>query len=322
MKQNFYALILLGLTFFNVQASADSSSVESNAAVDSTILKQLEIEQSLKYQTGEITLGSNIAKLRVPKGFKFLDATQSKTVLTTLWGNPPDESTLGLLLPEDITPLSENFSYVVEISYSEEGHIEDDDAEDINYEDLLKEMQEDAKNGNTDRAAAGYPTMELVGWAAPPFYDADNKKLHWAKEIKFGDAKTNTLNYNIRVLGRKGVMVLNIISDIDKLNLVKPKVNTILGSVEFTEGNKYSDFNPDIDKVAAYGIGGLIAGKVLAKVGFFAVFAKLWKFILIGVVAGFAALKKFIFGKKKNESPAEEPGAEVMETTEEKKEQE
>ncbi|TYA89160.1 DUF2167 domain-containing protein, partial [Seonamhaeicola marinus] len=62
---------------------------------------------------------------------------------------------------------------------------------------------------------------------------------------------------------------------------------------------RYSDFNPDIDQVAAYGIGGLIAGKILAKAGFFAVILKFWKFIAIGAVALFSSFRKKIFGNKK-----------------------
>ena len=51
--------------------------------------------------------------------------------------------------------------------------------------------------------------------------------------------------------------------------------------VEFDDGNRYSDFNPDIDTVAAYGIGGLIAGKLAAKAGIFALLAKGGKFIVL-----------------------------------------
>jgi uncharacterized membrane-anchored protein len=36
--------------------------------------------------------------------------------------------------------------------------------------------------------------------------------MYWAKEINFGGDSENTLNYNIRVLGRKGVLLLNFIA--------------------------------------------------------------------------------------------------------------
>ena len=58
--------------------------------------------------------------------------------------------------------------------------------------------------------------------------------------------------------------------------------------VSFTEGNRYADFKPGIDKVAAVGIGGLIAGKVIAKTGLLVtlllVFKKAWFLIFIRIV--------------------------------------
>ena len=53
-----------------------------------------------------------------------------------------------------------------------------------------------------------------------------------------------------------------------------------------------------MDDVAAYGIGGLIAGKILAKAGFFAVILKFWKIIAVGAIGLFSVFKKKIFGQK------------------------
>ncbi|WP_164127553.1 DUF2167 domain-containing protein, partial [Stenotrophomonas maltophilia] len=51
----------------------------------------------------------------------------------------------------------------------------------------------------------------------------------------------------------------------------------VLSSVSFEPGKRYSDFVPGADKVAAVGIGGLIAGKVVAKTGLFLVALALLK---------------------------------------------
>jgi len=259
------------------------------------------LNNTFTYKRGEVILDNGLAILNVPEGFKFLDGEQSKRVLTDLWGNPPS-SPIGLLFPEDMTPVHDAFTYAVEIEYSEEGYIEDEDAEDMDYDELLEDMQADIKAANPERKAQGYETMELVGWASPPYYDQENKKLHWAKELKFEGYDVNTLNYNIRVLGRKGYLNLNAIGDINMLDTFNADRDNILNSVEFTAGNRYSDFNPDIDEVAAYGIGGLIAGKILAKAGFFAIILKFWKFIAIGAVALFSGFRKRLFGAGKDEA--------------------
>ncbi|TGL44372.1 DUF2167 domain-containing protein [Leptospira perdikensis] len=270
----------------------------SPLSAEDDVLKKI---NNLKYQTGNVTIGDKLATVKVPKGFKFLDGKQSQFVLHEVWGNPLNEGILGMLFKADQSPISDNFTYAITYSFSEDGYVSDSDANEINYDDLLKSMKEDISEGNEDRKKDGYPGLELVGWANKPFYDANTKKLHWAKEIKFEGDEVNTLNYNIRILGRKGILELNAISDIQKLKLVQNDIPAIISSTEFNDGEKYADYSPGIDKLAAYGIGGLIAGKVLAKAGLFALLLKFWKIIAIGAVAALGFLKKF-FSKKSNDS--------------------
>ena len=258
------------------------------------------INQSLNYEYGTIELEKNglkLAELVVPEGYKYLNPEQTAYILTDIWGNPPsDELGLGMLFPKDISPVSDSFTFGVEIDYSGEGYIDDEDAASLDYDELLAEMQSDAHAINDNRVAMGYERVELVGWATPPYYDATTKKLYWAKELKFGDAEYNTLNYNIRILGRGGYINLNAIGDMDVLPIFEQDIDAVLASVDFVEGQKYANFNPDIDKVAAYGVGGLIAGKVLAKAGFFALLLKFWKFIALGFAGLFVGIKRFFFG--------------------------
>ena len=60
---------------------------------------------------------------------------------------------------------------------------------------------------------------------------------------------------------------------------VNDSLPDVLKMVSFDNGKRYSDYLPGADKVAAVGVGGLIAGKVLAKTGF--------------LVVALIALKKF-----------------------------
>lgn len=271
------------------------------------------VEQTLKYETGLIQLKDGMATIDVPAGFKYLNAKDSDMIITDIWGNPPSEEgdkSLGLLIPENVSPLADS-SFAINITYSEDGYVDDEDAKDIDYDELLETMQDDTDAANEMRAEMGYPTVQLVGWASQPFYDADSKKLHWAKELRFADYPDNTLNYNIRILGRKGYLQLNAIGEMYILDEVKSNIDPLLANVSFTEGNRYSDFNPSIDKVAAYGIGGLIAGKVLAKAGIFAklglLLAKFWKVILVALAALGGGIMKFF--KKEDNTPANDTTA-------------
>lgn len=295
MKKLTYLAFLLCFSHAFAQTDSTATEMEWDEATYQKLLDS--INNSYTFQTGRIQLGNDLATLNVPEGFKYLDSDQSEQLMSELWGNPPEES-LGMLFPKDIPVLGDDFTYAIEITYSEDGYIDDDDAEDIDYDDLLEEMQEGAIEENKERVKLGYPTADIIGWAAEPFYDHDAKKLHWAKEIKFDGAEMNTLNYNIRILGRKGYLNLNAISEMDMLPLVRDNIDNVISSAEFNEGNRYSDFNPEFDEVAAYGIGGLIAGKILTKVGFFAALLKFWKVIALGIAAAFGTFRKKIFGSK------------------------
>ncbi len=258
------------------------------------------LEAKLHYQKGEIILKGNLAKLNMPEKFRYLPPDDAEVVLNEMWGNPAGEKTLGMILPADVSPL-ERDCWAVVITYTDDGYVKDAEADKIDYTKLLKEMQEGTREASKERKKEGYPEIELVGWAAPPRYDKATHKMYWAKELKFSDSGENTLNYNIRILGRRGVLVLNAVAGMSDFSMIEKNAPEIVAMVNFNEGHRYTDFDGKSDKVAAYGLAALVAGGVAAKAGFFKL---LWvgilalkKFIVIGAIALFGLIKK-IFGKK------------------------
>lgn len=262
--------------------------------------------QPLKYTQGEITIGADLARLKVPATFRFLGPEDSQRVLVDLWGNPKGDAPLGMLIPADKDPDTEE-GWGIILTFEEEGYVKDDDADQINYADLLKEMKQDTTAANEERKKAGFEAVDLVGWATPPHYDKAAKKLYWAKELRFGGSEANTLNYNIRILGRRGVLVLNAVAGMNQLPEVQAATPEILSFVDFQPGHRYADYSPDTDQLAAYGIGALIAGKAAAKVGLFKMLLGLLiagkKFVILGLVAAAAGLKR-LFGPKTDSGQA------------------
>ncbi len=127
---------------------------------------------------------------------------------------------------------------------------------------------------------------------------AVHQRLHWAKKLQFEGEEEPTLNYNILFLGRRGFLTLNVIGGIQDLPEVNADLDDFLGSVAYTQGNRYANFNPDLDEVAGYGIAALLGAKVLAKTGILAgigVFLlKAWKLVAVAVLGLTAGLKKFL----------------------------
>lgn len=261
--------------------------------------------QGLQFQTGEIPVGNGIAKLSVPATFKYLNPKDSAKYLQLL-GNPPSE-VLGILFPAEGDLVSSNNWFTV-LEYAPEGHVKDDDAAKIDYDELLADMKKSSKEDNEQRAKEGYPQVNIVGWAASPHYDASTHKLYWAKDLRFEGESSDTLNYNIRMLGREGVLVANVVGGMEDLPAIEQATPEILTMVDFTPGNRYQDYNAKTDHTAEYGIAGLIAGaaglKIAAKAGIFALLLKkaavLWKAILVGFAAVVGGIKKF-FGRKNAE---------------------
>ncbi|MCP5146157.1 MAG: DUF2167 domain-containing protein [Gammaproteobacteria bacterium] len=292
--------IVLGswLNFGWCQAPDDAAEAVLTEEQQQYIAQVQAIWDSVSPQTGDIKLPGAIATLSVPDTFYYLGPEDASKVLVDIWGNPPGGNTLGMLFPAQMTPF-ERDSWAVTISYDEDGYVSDEDADKIDYSELLAQMKSDAREANRERESMGYAPVELVGWAAEPRYDSASHKMYWAKDLTFGDADEHTLNYNIRVLGRKGVLVLNFIAGMEQKPEIESNLDTVLAMAEFDQGARYSDFDPSIDKVAAYGIGALVAGKLIAKTGLFAAaFLFLKKFGVIIVVA-IGAMLKNLFSRKK-----------------------
>lgn len=292
---------ILSFTLMLLLSSVSFSAVET---ADSALSEQEQYNQwasqflnSIQPQSGSITIEEAGATLNIPENFYFLNAVDAERVLVEAWGNPPGQSVLGMLFPAGVSPLDHD-AWAVTVAYEEEGYVSDENAEDINYDELLEQMQEDTRASSIERDKLGYGTVSLVGWASAPYYDASSNKLHWAKEIRFEGTEENTLNYNVRVLGRKGVLVLDFIAGMNQLPLIKQNLGAVLDIAEFDQGASYADFNPDLDKVAAYGIGALVAGKVIAKTGFLVVALLFLKKFGIFILLGLGALYKMVFKRK------------------------
>jgi uncharacterized membrane-anchored protein len=234
-------------------------------------------------------------------------------VLVDAWDNPPGNLTEGMLFPASASPLDEG-GWGVVIEYDDTGYVSDDDAASIDYDQLLKDMQSAEPEENAAREKAGYPPVHTVGWATQPRYDGATHKLYWASELKFGDFPDHTLNYNMRVLGRKGVLVLNFVAGVEDLAEVEQASPAVLSIPEFKSGSRYEDFNPATDKKSDLGVAGLIAGGaagglLLAKktglIGIALLFLKkAWVIVVLafGVAGGF--LRNLFGGRAPKEAKA------------------
>ena len=283
--------------------AAASTGTDQAQAEDPRIAQARAFVGSLKFQSGEIAVPGANAHLHLGDGFRYLAKADTRKVLEQLWNNPPDDDVLGMIVPAS-TPLYDAHAWAVVITRTDEGHVSDEDAAKTDYTQMLKDMQEATTDGNADRKKAGYSEMSLVGWAEPPRYDATEKKLYWARELSFSDADQHTLNYDIRVLGRTGYLSLNAVAGMNDIATVRAGMQQLLPMVAFDPGQRYADFNPGTDRLAAYGVAALVAGGIAAKAGLFAklgvILLAAKKFIILGIAAIAGLFRKLFGGKDKN----------------------
>lgn len=264
--------------------------------------------ESLDRQTGVISIAEGKVALNVPETHYFVGAADARRIIVDVWGNPPGAANgvEGIIFPANANPALDPWGALVQ--YVAEGYVPDDEANTINYDNLLRDMQAGTEQENVRRREQNYPTVTLVGWAEAPHYDQAAHKLYWARDLLFGGETVHSLNYDIRVLGREGHLVVSFVTTMEHLETIRAEAPTVMAMANFTPGNTYADYREGVDQRAAYGIGGLIAGGALAavaqKTGLLAIILAFAKKFIVVIIAGFAALGGMIMRMFRREPPA------------------
>ncbi len=285
----YFLSILLVMSGLNISFAQESSLTEE----EQELLMLLQSD-SISGRTGAVQLSSAHCTLNVPDGFVFLDPQGSRHLLVDYWDNPEDrlDGVLGTMVKAD-AGIYDNVETAYVVSYDNCGYVSDDDAASIDYNALLKDIQEGLEEENKNNPTG--EKWELVGWGWQPAYDNQKKVLAWSKHYIIDDER-EVINYDVRVLGKAGFVVITAVASPDAKDQLIADNAAIVNSVKYDKGYTYSDFNPETDHVAEWTIGGLIAGKVLAKAGIWAILAKFSKLIVIAVIGFFAAMRKKLHG--------------------------
>jgi uncharacterized membrane-anchored protein len=213
--------------------------------------------QSLNPRKGTIDLPGGIAMIDVPEGFIFLNADDTERVLTEAWGNPPGSGALGMLLPDGMTPFDAG-AWAVTITYEETGRISEDGSAQLDAAKLLSMLQRDAARETETRKQEGYESFAVVGWMQQPHYDPLSHTLSWGRVLRFGSLQGNTLNLSIRVLGRRGMLSIELVADEVRGAEVAQATSRLLTMVHFNPGHRYEDFDALVDRTSETGLAELI----------------------------------------------------------------
>ncbi len=229
----------------------------------------------------------DIARIKVPQGYRFTGKAGTQKFMD-MTQNPTNGRELGIIVP--VTEKDEDFWFVI-FEFDDIGYVKDDEKDELDADALLESIRNGTEAANEVRKERGWATMEVLGWQKSPYYDSRTNNLTWGIRGKSSDSQGESINYSVRLLGRRGAMSVDLVMNPEQATAVVPQYETLISGFTHNSGQTYADFKSG-DKMAAYGLAALVAGgagAVALKTG---ILQKFWKVIVAAVVALLAGLKK------------------------------
>jgi len=283
------------LTEAFAQAGADTTAspagpqapVEQEAPVENEFIKAV---KSIGWKTEGSGDVGNLATIAVPQGYRYTGSAGT-IKLMKLYGNLTNEKELGYLSPIDM-------DWFAVFEFDDVGYVKDDEKDKLDPDGIMKQLREGQEHANKELAKRGMPTLSVVGWQTPPFYNPETKNLEWAIKLQASDG-SEVVNYKTKLLGRRGVMDVVLVCDEAQLATVVPEYQKLLTGFAFKKQESYAAFEKG-DKIAEYGLTGLIVGGGLLVAAKSGLLSKIMKPLIIGLVAIGAFFKRIFTGKKQD----------------------
>lgn len=288
----FLLLLVLALAVHGSHAQAQSEEALSPADEAEIEAMRMAAEQfwsEWEVGPGEGELGT-VAVVDVPEAYLFGDGDHARALLE-MWENPTTGGELGC-----VTPASAGEDWYVFFEFDPIGYVRDDEKDELDADAILSSLREGTERGNEERRRRGWSTIELLGWAVPPRYDEATHNLEWATIVE-GENGSQAVNYNVRLLGRNGVMSAELLCDPARMEANLPEFRRVLAGFAFVPGGRYAEFRQG-DKVAAYGLSALVAGGAMAGLAKAGLLKKLLKPLLFGLVFVGGAIRR-LFGRRR-----------------------
>ncbi|MGQ0384502.1 MAG: DUF2167 domain-containing protein [Gammaproteobacteria bacterium] len=243
----------------------------------------------LKWIAGptEVEVG-NLATLAVPKGYMFLHPGETKKFQDFV--ENPSNGRESLIAPDDLR-------WFGLLEFDEIGYVKDD--EEIDAGNLLDSIKEGTKIGNEERRQRGWAELKITGWRFEPRYDAATNRLEWA--IEAVSENQPVVNFNTRLLGRKGVTSATLVAEPATLDAAVSDFKDVLTGFAYVSGERYADMQEG-DRMAEYGLAALIAGGGAAVAAKSGLLKSLWKVLAAAGVAVAVWLGKIFKGRKQRDA--------------------
>lgn len=201
--------------------------------------------------TGDHELRQSNAKISTGESEAFMDAEAANEFMRLTQGH--DQFFLDGLIYNLDGPQVHSF---VTFQYDETGFVEMDDWDEvIDAKGLLESIQTGTEAAN-DELAEGYQKFHVDGWAQEPYLNRDQQVVFWAI-TGHDDSGQESINARALKLGRKGMAVIEWVGVPEQFESADVVLTPTLQAFDYQQGFRYADFDPEVDAVAAVGIGAI-----------------------------------------------------------------
>jgi uncharacterized membrane-anchored protein len=280
-------LTLLGIRAQDKPANDAPQAEESKEVVSPEEQKYIDMLSNINWEKSSEGKVGTYATIKIPEEYLYTGGPGTITLLEHN-GNLTSGDELGYITPKD-------FSWFAVFEFENCGYVKDDEKNALDADKIMEQMQEGQEQANKQLKKMGMPELQLLGWHTPPFYNPETKNLEWAIRLR-GEDGTESINYKTKLLGRRGVMDVVLVCDESQMATVVPEYQKLIAGYQFVSDQSYAAFTKG-DKIAEYGLTGLIVGGGLLAAAKSGLLVKLWKPIAAGVVILFAAIKRLL-GRK------------------------
>jgi uncharacterized membrane-anchored protein len=221
-------------------------------ASDATTPAMDEIFYSIIWRPGPIVGDlDGVAQITVPSGLLFTGPEGAKKFITILYV-PSSGKPLGVIMPAEDDSLE---GWYAVLRFVRVGYVKDTDRDKLDPDAFLKAIRDRNAAANEERETWDAPSSEILGWERLPSYDRRTKNLTWAVRA--------------RMLGREGYVAADFILRSDDPSSFIATFDSLMAGFHYELDRGYG-WLQQRDRIAPYGLTGLVAGGAPGKPGLLA----------------------------------------------------
>lgn len=144
------------------------------------------------------------------------------------------------------------------------GYVSASDWGDLDPDRMMEEIKQNDVEGNRQRVLKGIPPIHTLGWVQKPTLNAETHTVSWVIEAVVDDG-SRVVNAVALKLARSGFERITYIDDAFNSSTAVKNLVAAANAQTFDPGSRYTDYVLGTDRVAEFGIAGLVAGALGVK---------------------------------------------------------